>query len=69
MTRLFRHLAAVACAALLSTPALAADIPHLATQGMTKQLIVDGKPFLILGRTGQFHSLQPRLSQYQMANP
>ena len=26
------------------------DIPHLKKQGLTTQLIVDGKPFLILGR-------------------
>ena len=50
MTRPFRPLAAAMVgAALLSTPALAADIPHLAAQGTTKQLVVDGKPFLILG--------------------
>lgn len=50
MTRLSRPLAAAMIGAvLLWMPALAADIPHLATQGTTKQLIVDGKPFLILG--------------------
>lgn len=35
--------------ALLAQPAMAADIPHLAPRGSTKQLMVDGKPFLVLG--------------------
>ena len=34
---------------LTSTPAAATDIPHLAPHGATKQLVVDGKPFLVLG--------------------
>ncbi len=34
---------------LAAAPAVAADIPHLAPHGSTQQLIVDGKPFLVLG--------------------
>ena len=34
---------------LTAAPAFAADIPHLAPHGTTKQLVVDGKPFLVLG--------------------
>jgi len=34
---------------LLTPPATAAEIPHLAPHGTTKQLVADGKPFLILG--------------------
>ncbi len=50
MTASFRIFTAAAfCAVLLSTSALAADIPHLAMHGTTKQLVVDDKPFLILG--------------------
>ena len=32
-----------------SLTAVAQELPHLAKQGTTTQLIVDGKPFLVLG--------------------
>lgn len=48
MTASFRFAAAL-CAALFAAPAGAAEMPHLQAQGTTKQLIVDDKPFLILG--------------------
>lgn len=35
--------------AFLATPVMAADIPHLAPKGTTKQLVVDDKPFLVFG--------------------
>ncbi len=35
--------------ASLAAPAMAADIPHLAPKGTTRQLIVDDKPFLVFG--------------------
>lgn len=38
-----------ACASLVAAPAPAAEIPHLSPHGTTKQLVVDGKPFLVLG--------------------
>src|SRR5271170_125316 len=37
------------CVALLPAGAQTNSIPHLAKQGTATQLIVDGKPFLILG--------------------
>ena len=43
-----RLFAATCLASALSAPALA-DTPHLQAHGTAKQLIVDGKPFLILG--------------------
>jgi beta-galactosidase GanA len=49
MTASFRFAAAAFCAALFSIPAGAAEIPHLQTHGATKQLVVNDKPFLILG--------------------
>ncbi len=49
MTASFRFAAAALCAVLFALPAGGAEMPHLQTQGTTKQLVVDGKPFLILG--------------------
>ncbi len=46
---LSKPIAAIAGVLLIGTPALAADIPHLQDHGTARQLIVDGKPFLILG--------------------
>ena len=40
---------AAICAALFSAPAGAVEIPHLQAHGTTKQLVVDDKPYLILG--------------------
>jgi len=36
-------------ASLVAAPVLAADMPRLEAHGTTKQLVVDGKPFLVLG--------------------
>lgn len=46
---LSKLIAAVAGAALVCGPALAGDIPRLQDHGTARQLVVDGKPFLILG--------------------
>lgn len=46
--RSFRFIV-VASFSMLFSFAAAAEIPHLRQQGTTSQLIVDGKPFLILG--------------------
>lgn len=40
---------AVLAALAFAHPAAAADIPHLKPHGSTQQLVVDGKPFLVLG--------------------
>jgi len=46
----FRFAAAAAiCAVLAAAPVGAAEIPHLQAHGTTKQLVVEDKPFLILG--------------------
>jgi len=49
-----KFLSAAACLMIaFASPATAADVspswPHLAPHGTTKQLVVDGKPFLVLG--------------------
>ena len=50
MQILIRTLGALALSAgLLAGPAIAEDIPRLAPHGEATQLLVDGKPFLILG--------------------
>lgn len=49
MTASFRFAATALCAVLFSIPAGAAEMPHLQAHGTTKQLVVDDKPFLILG--------------------
>jgi beta-galactosidase GanA len=41
-------ISAVPAAAAKAPPVQGADIPHLADHGTTKQLVVDGKPFLVL---------------------
>ena len=47
---MFKPISVLASLSLLAaSPAVAADIPHLAPHGSTSQLIVDGKPFLVLG--------------------
>src|SRR6185437_12349352 len=45
---------ALPCGAQASMPASADGIPHLEKRGSATQLIVDGKPFLILG--GELHN-------------
>ena len=46
---------ALAClVAFLATTAFAAEIPHLRKQGSATQLIVDGKPFVMLA--GELHN-------------
>lgn len=52
MRKLYRNLA-VALALLFAGPLLG-QIPHLKKQGTATQLIVDGKPFLVLG--GELHN-------------
>jgi hypothetical protein len=51
-------------AALLAFPALAQSnrAPHLEKRGVTAQLIVDGKPFLILG--GELHNSSSSSLEY-----
>jgi len=50
MRSLVLTLSALALSAALSaTPAAAEELPHLARHGDTTQLLVDGKPFLMLG--------------------
>ncbi|HTM79621.1 DUF5597 domain-containing protein [Asticcacaulis sp.] len=49
MTASFRFAATALCVVLFSIPAGAAEMPHLQAHGTTKQLVVDDKPFLILG--------------------
>jgi beta-galactosidase GanA len=50
MRTLIRALGALALSAgLLAASAFAEEIPRLARQGEATQLLVDGKPFLILG--------------------
>jgi hypothetical protein len=50
------------CCALISSLALAADIPHLQKQGTATQLIVDGKPFLALA--GELHNSSATSLEY-----
>ena len=42
--------------------AFAADIPHLQKQGTATQLIVDGKPFLVLA--GELHNSSATSLEY-----
>ena len=49
MRSLIQTFGALALSALLLAPAQAEEIPRLARQGDATQLLVDGKPFLILG--------------------
>jgi hypothetical protein len=59
-------IAVLVLAGTLSAPALAADqdktIPHLSKQGAATQLMVDGKPFLILG--GELNNSSSSSSEY-----
>ncbi|MEO7497931.1 MAG: DUF5597 domain-containing protein [Massilia sp.] len=42
------------CGAMLAAPAMAQQAPHLEKRGQATQLIVDGKPFIVLG--GELHN-------------
>ena len=59
-------IAVLVLAGMLSAPALGADtdktIPHLGKQGMATQLVVDGKPFLMLA--GELHNSSSSSIEY-----
>ena len=59
-------IAVLVLAGVLSAPALGADkdntIPHLSKQGMATQLMVDGKPFLMLA--GELHNSSSSSTEY-----
>jgi hypothetical protein len=59
-------IAALVLAGTLSVPALGADqnstIPHLRKQGTATQLVVDGRPFLVLG--GELHNSSSSSIEY-----
>ena len=59
-------IAALVLAGTLSAPAYSADqdntIPHLSKQGAATQLMVDGKPFLMLA--GELHNSSSSSTEY-----
>jgi hypothetical protein len=52
----------LSCCTLACSIAFAADIPHLQKQGSATQLIVDGKPFLVLA--GELHNSSATSLEY-----
>jgi purine nucleoside phosphorylase len=61
---LLRFVVAVASAVLLATPSQAAEtsIPQLRQRGNVMQLVVDGKPFVMLA--GELHNSSPSGVEY-----
>ena len=47
---------------IIASNAQSASIPHLQTRGSATQLIVSGKPFLVLG--GELHNSSPSGADY-----
>lgn len=66
MTRLRRLILlasfALGASCLGQKPAPQADLPHLEKRGNAKQLVVDGKPFLVLG--GELHNSSSSSVEY-----